>query len=192
MVVLSANFVSINQLPKTNNSKVMKNALLSLSVLIAVIFTFSCNTAVEPSSKNSSSKVAAVTTQKVILLYGNFSLANNDKDIKLSDGNNSLLIPVSSLLDGKAFFGSNANNIFQGSLLFKDQGTTYTQISNFLKLSGSGYSASKLDPTGSVGIIIPRTPPGCGVGGCPGMPSYQMHTFEINVAVPINVEATTH
>jgi hypothetical protein len=170
----------------------MQKTILSLFVLIAVIFTFSCNTAVEPSSKNSSSKVAAITTQKVILLYGNYSIVNSDKDIKLSDGNNSLLLPVSSLLDGKALFGDAKNNKFQGSLLFIDQGTTYTQISNFLKLSGLGYSASKLDPTGSMGIIIPRTPPGCGVGGCPGMPSYQMHTFEINVAVPINVQATTH
>jgi hypothetical protein len=170
----------------------MKKTLLSLSVLIAVIFTFSCNTAIEPSSKSSSSKVAAVTTQKVILLYGNFSLANNNKDIKLSDGNNSLLLPVSSALDGKALFGDAKNNKFQGSLLFIDQGTTYTQISNFLKLSGAGYSANKLDPSLATGIVPPLNPPGCGVGGCPGMPSYQMHTFEINVAVPINVEATTH
>jgi hypothetical protein len=169
----------------------MQKTLLSLSVLIAVIFTFSCNTTVEPSSKSSSARTAAITTQKVILLYGNYSIVNNDKDIKLSNGNNTLLLPVSSLLDGKALFGSNANNIFQGSLLFKDQGTTYTQISNFLKLSGAGYSANKLDPTGSVGIIIPRTPPGCGVGGCPGKPSYQMHIFEVNVAVPINMEAST-
>jgi hypothetical protein len=169
----------------------MKNALLSLSVLIAVIFTFSCNTAVEPSSKSSSAKVAAITTQKVILLYGNYSLVNNNQTIKLVDGNNSLLLPITSLLDGKAMFGSNANNIFQGSLLFKDQGTTYTQISNFMKLSGAGYSANKLDPSGSAGIVIPRNPPGCGVGGCPGMPSYQMHTFEVNIAMPIYVEATT-
>jgi hypothetical protein len=169
----------------------MKKVLLSLSVLIAVIFTFSCNTTVEPSSKSSSAKVAAITTQKVILLFGNYSLVNNDKDIKLVDGNNSLLLPVSSLLDGKAMFGDAKNNKFQGSLLFKDEGTTYTQISKFMKLSGAGYSANKLDPTGSAGIIIPRTPPGCGVGGCPGMPSYQMHTFEVNIATPIYIEATT-
>ncbi|MEY4540010.1 MAG: hypothetical protein RLZZ306_1767 [Bacteroidota bacterium] len=169
----------------------MKKVLLSLSVLIAVIFTFSCNTTVEPSSKSSSAKVAAITTQKVILLFGNYSLVNNDKDIKLVDGNNSLLLPVSSLLDGKAMFGDAKNNKFQGSLLFKDEGTTYTQISKFMKLSGAGYSANKLDPTGSAGIIIPRTPPGCGVGGCPGMPSYQMHTFEVNIATPIYIEATS-
>lgn len=170
----------------------MKNALLSLSVLIAVIFTFSCNTAVEPSSKSSSARTAAITTQKVILLYGNYSLVNNNQTIKLVDGNNSLLLPVTSLLDGKAMFGSNANNIFQGSLLFKDQGTTYTQISNFMKLSGAGYSANKLDPSGSAGIVIPKNPPGCGVGGCPGMPAFQMHTFEVNIAMPIYVETTTH
>lgn len=169
----------------------MQKTILSLLVLIAVIFTFSCNTAVEPSSKSSSAKVAAITTQKVILLFGNYSLVNNDKDIKLVDGNNSLLLPVSSLLDGKALFGSNANNKFQGSLLFKDEGTTYTQISKFMKLSGAGYSANKLDPTGLAGIVIPRNPPGCGVGGCPGMPSYQMHTFEVNIAMPIYIEATT-
>jgi hypothetical protein len=170
----------------------MKKTLLSLFVLIAVIFTFSCNTAIEPSSKSSSSKVAAVTTQKVILLYGKFSLVNNNKDIKLSDGTNSILIPVSSALDGKALFGSNANNVFQGPILFKDQGTTYTQISNFMKLSGAGYSSSKLDPTGSVGIILPINPPGCGgVGGCPVPPAYQMYTFDINVAIPMTVEATT-
>ena len=169
----------------------MKNALLSLSVLIAVIFIFSCNTAVEPSSKSSSARAAAITTQKIILLYGKYSIVNNDKDIKLTDGNNSLLLPVSSLLDGKALFGSNTNNSFQGSLLFKDEGTTYTQINKFMKLSGTGYSANKLDPTGSAGIVIPRNPPGCGVGGCPGKPSYQMYTMDINVALPINVEATT-
>jgi hypothetical protein len=170
----------------------MQKTILSLFVLIAVIFTFSCNTAVEPSSKSSSSKVAAVTTQKVILLYGNYSLVNNDKDIKLTEGNNSLLLPVSSLLDGKAMFGDAKNNKFQGSLLFKDQGTTYTQIYNFLKLSGSGFSTNKLLPDGSVmGTTIPRNPPGCGVGGCPGMPSFQMHTFEVNIAVPITVDATT-
>jgi hypothetical protein len=169
----------------------MKNSLLSLSVLIAVIFTFSCNTAVEPSSKSSSARTAAITTQKVILLYGNYSIVNNDKDIKLTNGNKSLLLPVSSLLDGKALFGDNKTNKFQGSLLFKDEGTTYIQISNLLKVStGTSYSANKLDPTGSQGIVIPRNPPGCGVGGCPGMPSFQMSTFEINVAVPINIEAT--
>ena len=169
----------------------MKNALLSLLVLIAVIFTFSCNTAVEPSSKSSSARVAAITTQKVVLLYGNYSIVNNDKDLKLVDGNNSLLLPVSSLLDGKALFGSNPNNKFQGSLLFKDDGIVSVKISKFLQLSGAGYSANKLDPTGSAGIVIPRTPPGCGVGGCPGRPSFQMYLMEINVGTPINVEATT-
>jgi hypothetical protein len=160
-------------------------------VLIAVIFTFSCNTAIEPSSKSSSSKVAAVTTQKVVLLYGNFSLVNNNKDIKLVDGNNSILIPVSSALDGKALFGSNPNNKFQGSILFKDDGIISVKISKFLQLSGAGYSANKLDPTGSMGIVPPLNPPGCGVGGCPGRPSFQMHIFEVNVALPINVEAST-
>jgi hypothetical protein len=170
----------------------MKNALLSLSVLIAVIFTFSCNTAVEPSSKSSSARTAAITTQKVILLYGNYSIVNNDKDIKLSDGNNSLLLPVSSLLDGKALFGSNATNKFQGSLLFKDQGTTYTQISNFLKLAGVRYSGNKLLADGSAGIVVPRNPPGCGTGACPGIELYQMHTFEVNIAIPITTEATVN
>ena len=169
----------------------MKKALLSLSVLIAVIFTFSCNTTVEPLSKNSSSKVAAITTQKVILLYGNFSFVNNNKDIKLVEGNNSLLIPVSSALDGKALFGSNATNKFQGSLLFKDDGIISLKISKFLQLSGVGYSANSLNPTGSVGIILPINPPGCGVGGCPGKPSYQMYIMEVNTATPMNVEATT-
>jgi hypothetical protein len=169
----------------------MKKTILSHSVLIAVIFTFSCNTAIEPSSKSSSAKTAAVTTQKVILLYGKFSLVNNNKDIKLSDGNNSILIPVSSVLDGKALFGSNANNVFQGPILFKDQGTTYTQISNFMKLSGAGYSSSKLDPSSTMGIVLPINPPGCGVGGCPGRPSYQMYTMDVDIAVPMNVEATT-
>ena len=169
----------------------MKNALLSLLVLIAVIFTFSCNTAVEPSSKNSSARTAAITTQKVVLLYGNFSLVNNNKDIKLVDGNNSLLIPVSSALDGKALFGSSANNKFQGALLFKDDGVISLQISKFLKLSGTGYSANKLDPAGSTGIVLPFNPPGCGVGGCPGRPSYQMYTMDVDMVVPINVEATT-
>jgi hypothetical protein len=169
----------------------MKHSLLSLLVLIAVIFTFSCNTAVEPSSKSSSARAAAITTQKVILLYGNFSLVNNNKDIKLVDGNNSLLIPVSSALDGKAIFGSNAYNKFQGSLLFKDDGIISVKISKFLKLSGAGYSANKLDPIGSVGIVLPFNPPGCGVGGCPGKSSYQMYLMEVNTATPINVEAST-
>ena len=171
----------------------MKQSILTFAVLLAVIFAFSCNTPVAPNAANANSaRTAAVVTQKVILLYGNYSLVNNNQTIKLVDGNNSLLLPVSSLLDGKAMFGSNANNIFQGSLLFKDQGTTYTQISNFMKLSGAGYSANKLDPSGSAGIVIPKNPPGCGVGGCPGMPTYQMHTFEVNIAMPIYVEATTH
>lgn len=168
----------------------MQKALLSLSVLIAVIFTFSCNTTVEPPSKSSSARTAAITTQKVILLYGNYSLVNNNQSIKLTDGNNSLLLPVSSLLDGKALFGSNATNKFQGSLLFKDQGTTYTQISNFLKLAGARYSGSKLMPDGSQGIVIPKNPPGCGTGACPGIEFYQMHTFEVNIAIPITTEAT--
>jgi hypothetical protein len=170
----------------------MQKTLLSLSVLIAVIFTFSCNTSVEPSSKSSSAKVAAITTQKVILLYGNYSLVNNNQSIKLIDGNSSLILPVSSLLDGKALFGSNNTNNFQGPLLFKDQGTTYTQIYNFLKLAGAGFSSNKLLPDGSVmGTTIPRNPPGCGVGGCPGIISRQMYTMEVNIAVPIGVDATT-
>ncbi|MDZ7900002.1 MAG: hypothetical protein U5N85_18495 [Arcicella sp.] len=170
----------------------MKQSFFSLAVLLAVIFAFSCNTPVAPdAAKANSAKTAAVTTQKVILLYGNYSLVNNNKDIKLVDGNNSLLLAVSSLLDGKAMFGDNKTNKFQGSLIFKDEGSTYTQISKFLKMSGAGYSANKLDPTGSAGIVIPRNPPGCGVGGCPGMPSYQMHTFEVNITMPIYVEAIT-
>jgi hypothetical protein len=169
----------------------MKQTILSLLVLIAVIFTFSCNTAVEPSSKNSSARSAAITTQKVILLYGNYSLVKNNTLIELVDGNNVLQLPVSSLLDGKALFGDNATNKFQGPLLFKDEGSTYKLISNFLKLSGAGYSANKLSPDGSAGIVIPRNPPGCGVGGCPGMPSRQMLTMEVNIAIPITTEATT-
>ena len=171
----------------------MKNALLSLLVLIAVIFTFSCNTAVEPSSKSSSAKVAAITTQKVILLHSNYSIINNDKDIKLIDGNNSLVLPISSLLDGKALFGSNNTNSFQGALLFKDEGTTYTQISKFLQLGGvAGYSFNKLLPDGSAGIIVPRNPPGCGTGGaCPGRMSRQMYTMEVNIDIPMTVETTT-
>ncbi len=169
----------------------MKQTIISLLVLIAVIFTFSCNTAVEPSSKNSSARTAAITTKKIILLYGNYSLVNNNKFIKLIDGNNSLLLPLSSLIDGKALFGSNTNNIFHGALLFKDEGTNYTQISNFLKLSGNGYSSNFLD-SGLTSIKTPPlNPPGCGIGGCPGMPSFQMSTFEINIAVPMVVEATT-
>jgi hypothetical protein len=168
----------------------MKKTLLSLSVLIAVIFTFSCNTAVEPSSKSSSARAAAITTQKVILLYGNYSLVNNNQDIKLVDGNNSLLLPVSSLLDGKAMFGNASTNKFQGSLLFKDIGTTYTQISNFLKLATGRYSSNKLDPSGSNAASPPKTPPPCGAGACPGISFYQMHTMEVNIATPINVEAT--
>ena len=171
----------------------MQKALLSLSVLIAVIFTFSCNTAVEPSSKSSSARAAAITTQKIILLYSNYSIVNNDQDIKLIDGNNSLTLPVSSLLDGKALFGSNNTNSFQGALIFKDQGTTYAQINNFLKLGGTaGYSFNKLLPDGSTGITIPRNPPGCGLGGsCPGRMSRQMYTMEVNIAIPITAEATT-
>jgi hypothetical protein len=168
----------------------MQKTILSLFVLIAVIFTFSCNTAVEPSSKNSSSKVAAVTTQKVILLYGNYSLVNNDKDIKLVDGNNSLLLPVSSLLDGKAIFGNANTNKFQGSLLFKDEGTTYTQISKFLKMATGRYSSNKLDPSGSNAANPPRTPPPCGTGACPGISLYQMHTMEVLIATPMAIEAT--
>lgn len=171
----------------------MQKTLLSLSVLIAVIFTFSCNTAVEPSSKSSSARVAAIITQKIILLHSNYSIVNNNQDIKLIDGNNSLTLPISSLLDGKALFGSNNTNSFQGALIFKDQGTTYAQISNFLKLGGvAGYSYNKLLPDGSTGIIIPRNPPGCGLGGaCPGKMSRQMYTMEVNVAVPMTAEATT-
>jgi hypothetical protein len=169
----------------------MKKTILSLLVLIAVIFTFSCNTTVDPSSKSSSARTAAVTTQKVILLYGKYSLVNNNKDIKLIDGNNSLLLPLSTLIDGKALFGSNTNNLFNGALLFKNEGTTYSQISNFMKLSGSGYSSNFLDPSLTSIKTPPLNPPGCGIGGCPGMPSFQMSTFEINTAVPMVVEATT-
>lgn len=168
----------------------MKNTILSLLVLIAVIFTFSCNTAVEPSSKSSSARTTAITTQKVILLYGNYTLIKSNTLIQLADGNNILQIPVTALLDGKALFGSNTTNKFQGSLLFKDEGTTYTQISNFLKLVGARYSGNKLMPDGSQGIVIPRNPPGCGTGACPGIEFYQMHTFEVNIAVPITTEAT--
>ena len=168
----------------------MQKSLLSLSVLIAIIFTFSCNTAVEPSSKSSSARAAAITTQKVILLYGNYSLVNNNQDIKLVDGNNSLLLPVSSLLDGKAIFGNASTNKFQGSLLFKDQGTTYTQISNFLKLATGRYSSNKLDPSGSNAASPPKTPPPCGIGACPGISLYQMHTMEVLIAIPMAIEAT--
>jgi hypothetical protein len=171
----------------------MKQSILSLAVLLAVIFAFSCNTSVEPNAKNSSARTAAVTTQKVILLYSNYSIINKNQDIMLIDGNNTLTLPVTSLLDGKALFGSNNTNNFQGTLLFKDQGTTYTQISNFLQAGGvAGYSFNKLLPDGSAGIVVPRNPPGCGLGGaCPGRMNRQMYTMEVNIAVPITVEAIT-
>ena len=123
-------------------------------------------------------------------MYGNYTLIKNNTLIQLADGNNILQIPVTALLDGKALFGSNATNKFQGSLLFKDEGTTYTQISNFLKLAGARYFGNKLMPDGSQGIVIPRNPPGCGTGACPGIEFYQMNTFEVNIAVPITTEAT--
>lgn len=171
----------------------MKQSFLSITVLLAVIFAFSCNTPVAPNAANANSaKTAAVVTQKVILLYGNYALVNKDATVQLVDGNKNILqLPVSSLINGKALFGDNKTNKFQGPLLFKDDGTTYKLISDFLKLSGSGYSADKLTLDGTQGIVIPRNPPGCGVGGCPGMPSFQMLTMEVNIAVPITTEATT-
>ena len=168
----------------------MKQSILSVAVLLAVIFAFSCNTPVTPNAPNSA-RTAAVATQKVILLYGNYSLVNKDATIQLVDGKNTLQLPVSSLINGKALFGDNKTNTFQGPLLFKDDGTTYKLISDFMKLSGSGYAADKLVLDGTQGIVIPRNPPGCGVGGCPGMPNFQMLTMEVNIAVPITTEATT-
>ena len=167
----------------------MKNALLSLSILMAVIFTFSCNTAVEPSSKSSSAKVAAITTQKVILLHGNYSLLNNKTIIELSDGVNKMQIPVSSLLDGAALFGNVVNNKFQGALLFKDVGTLSGDIHNFLKKSSPKFNTVILDASGTQAINPPRTPPTCGSGSCLGSQLYQMSLFDVNIATSINVEA---
>jgi hypothetical protein len=169
----------------------MKEKILSLFVFIAVIFTFSCNTTVESSSKSSSARTSASNMLKVMMLYGNYSVVSNNKFVKLIDGKNSLLLPLSTLIDGKALFGSNSKNLFHGALLFKDEGTTHTQITNFLKLSGSGYSSNFLDPSLTSIKTPPLNPPGCGIGGCPGMLSFQMSTFEINMAVPMVIEATT-
>jgi PBP1b-binding outer membrane lipoprotein LpoB len=168
----------------------MKKVLFSLSVLIAVIFTFSCNTTVEPSSKSSSARTAAIVTQKVILLHGNYTLLNNKTIIELSDGVNKLQIPVSSLLDGAALFGNVVNNKFQGALLFKDTGTLSGDIHNFLKKSSSKFNAITLDATGTQATNPPRTPPICGSGSCLGFQLYQMSIFEVNVATPVNMEAS--
>jgi hypothetical protein len=159
----------------------MKQNILSFLALLGVILTFSCNNTITPET---------IQTQKVILLYGNYSLINNNTLIELSDGANKLQIPVSALLDGKALFGDAIKNKFQGSLLFKDQGTLYAQINTFLQTAGARYSGNKLDPTGSQAITPPRTPPPCGTGQCPGLELYQVSTFEINVATPITMAAT--
>jgi hypothetical protein len=168
----------------------MQKTLLSLSVLIAVIFTFSCNTAIEPSSKSSSAKTAAITTQKVILLQGNYTLLNNKTIIELNDGVNKLQIPVSSLLDGAALFGNAVNNKFQGALLFKDTGTLSGNIHNFLKMSSPKFNIVTLDASGTQATNPPRNPPTCGSGSCLGFQLYQMSLFDVNIATPINVEAS--
>jgi hypothetical protein len=168
----------------------MKQTFLSLTVLLAVIFAFSCNTPVAPSAANANSaRTAAVVTQKVILLHGNYSLLNNNTIIELNNGNTKLQIPVSSLLDGAALFGNVVNNKFQGALLFKDAGTLKNDIHNFLKISGSKFNAIQLDATGTQATNPPRTPPICGSGSCIGGELYQMSIFEVNIATPINVEA---
>ena len=167
----------------------MKQTFLSLTVLLAVIFAFSCNTPVAPNAANAA-RTAAVVTQKVILLHGNYTLLKNRTIIELNDGVNKMQIPVSSLLDGASIFGDVQNNKLQGALLFKDVGTLSGDIHNFLKKSSPRFNTVTLDPAGSQATSPPRTPPPCGLGGCPGMPSFEMSTFEINVATPINVEAT--
>ncbi len=169
----------------------MKQTFLSLTVLLAVIFAFSCNTPVAPDAANASSaRTAAVVTQKVILLHGNYSLLNNKTIIELNNGISKLQIPVSSLLDGASIFGDVVNNKLQGALLFKDVGTLSSNLHNFLKQTSPRFNTISLDPSGSQATSPPRTPPPCGLGGCPGMPSFEMSTFEINVATPINMEAT--
>ena len=79
----------------------MKQNILSFLALLGVILTFSCNNTITPET---------IQTQKVILLYGNYSLINNNTLIELSDGANKLQIPVSALLDGKALFGDAIKN----------------------------------------------------------------------------------
>lgn len=168
----------------------MKQTFFSLTVLLAVIFAFSCNTPVAPNAANASSaKTAAVVTQKVILLHGNYTLQKNNTLIELTNGNTKLQIPVSSLLDGAALFGNVVNNQFQGALLFKDSGTLSGDIHNFLKISSPKFNVVKLDATGTMATSPPRNPPTCGAGNCLGSQLYQMSIFEVNVATPIIVEA---
>ncbi len=169
----------------------MKQTFLSLTVLLAVIFAFSCNTPVAPNAANANSaRTAAVVTQKVILLHGNFTLLNNKTIIELSDGVNKLQIPVSSLLDGAALFGNVVNNKYQGALLFKDAGTLSGDIHNFLKKSSPKFNAISLDASGTQATNPPRNPPSCGAGACLGFQLYQMSLFDVNIATPINVEAS--
>jgi hypothetical protein len=159
----------------------MKKTIFSLSVLLAVIFTFACNNNVTP----------APATQKVILLYGNYSMLSNNTIIEFADGNNKLQLPVSSLLDGKALFGNAASNKFQGSLMFKNEGTTYAQINTFLKLAGARYSGNKLSPAGTQAIVPPIAPPPCGSGGaCLGGLLFQVYTLEVPTSSVITTEAT--
>ncbi len=158
----------------------MKKTLFSLFILLAVIFTFACNNNVTP-----------VPTQKVILLYGNYSMLSNNTIIEFADGNNKLQLPVSSLLDGKALFGNAANNKYQGSLMFKNEGTTYSQINAFLKSAGARYSGNKLSASGNASIVPPIAPPPCGTGGgCLGSLLFQVYTLEVPSASVITTEAT--
>lgn len=169
---------------------IMKQTLFSLTVLLAVIFAFSCNTPIAPdAAKANSAKIAAITTQKVILLHGNYTLQKNNTLIELNNGNAILQIPVSSLLDGAALFGNVVNNKFQGALLFKDVGTLKNDIHNFLKISSPKFNVVQLDPTGTQAAYPPRNPPPCGAGACLGTQLYQMSIFEINIATPVIVEA---
>ena len=175
---------------KTQQFKKMKQTFLSLTVLLAVIFAFSCNTPVAPNAANANSaRTAAVVTQKVILLHGNYTLQKNNTLIELSNGNTKLQIPVSSLLDGAALFGNVINNQFQGALLFKDAGTLKNDIHNFLKISSPKFNIVQLDATGTQATNPPRTPPICGSGSCIGGEMYQMSIFEMNIAIPVIVEA---
>ena len=127
--------------------------------------------------------INAQKTQKVILLYGDFTYKKGDGEITITNEKNVLKIPVKSIISGANLFGDVKQDKYQGSLLLRGDGKLASQVRDFLKTGKD--SRQGVFNANSWGINPPPCPPG--QPECPPKAGLIAHFFETNLGSPIEV-----
>jgi hypothetical protein len=126
-------------------------------------------------------KPIILQTQRVVLLYGDFTYNNGDSVIVFTHENKNLEIPVDAIISGATLFGDSKKSIFQGSILLNEK--SVPQIRDFLK-QGNNLSVGNLVHK-FWGINPPPCPQGTGQPECPPKTGIVAHFLDINLQSPV-------